>query len=456
MSQVFWSSKNLESYDGVAIATSNSQISYVELNRMVGNYATFLSNKGLKNQLAFLPMLTDVNSIVRYLACLRSSVVPLLLPKNIDEDLIQNLTKIYNPAVKFGLKEIEDIQIYKDSISSVGLPKELSVLLSTSGSTGSSKLVKLSSQNLDANAESIREYLKISSKQIAHCALPLSYSYGLSVLNSHLSSGACVFLSELNPFSPGYYDEIRSAKITSISGVPFFYQMLERTGFFEKNISSLNVITQAGGKLNEKLIEKFCDFADHHDIDFFVMYGQTEATARISYVPCKMLKDKIGSIGIPIPGGSLELSASGELIYHGPNVMLGYAESYTELFNKNNTIGSLHTGDIARVDNDGYYYITGRKKRFLKLAGSRFGLDEIETYLENEFQESFLATGKDDSLEIIVEGYDMNSSEISEALQAKFAITRTYIKVKHVEQIIRKENGKKDYTFYLGDENDNK
>lgn len=456
MNQVFWSSGNLESFDGTAIATSDKTISYRDLNIMVSNYAIFLSKKNLENQLAFLPMLSDLDSVVRYLACLRLSIIPLLLPKNLDEDLIKNLTNIYNPAIKFGLRDIEDITLYKDSISSEGLPEDLSILLPTSGSTGSAKLVKLSSQNLYRNAKSISEYLKISPKEIAHCSLPLSYSYGLSVLNSHLLKGACVFLSELNPFSPGYYQELKDSNITSISGVPFFYQMLLRTGFLEQDIPSLKVITQAGGKLNERLTEKFCDFAEKRNLSFYVMYGQTEATARISYVPCEMLKKKIGSIGLAIPDGRLELSDIGELIYYGPNVMLGYAENYSDLFSQDDPLSSLQTGDMARVDDDGYFYITGRKKRFLKLAGSRYGLDEIETFLENEFQQNFIATGKDDSLQVIFEGDNIDLSYIYEALQTKFAIARSFIKVQHVEEFKRKENGKKDYMFYLGDQSDNK
>ena len=460
MNQPFWNSDHFESFDGVAIATRNTKVSYSDLNKMVRDYAGFLSDQGLKNQLAFLPMVSDIDSVVRYLACLRSSIVPLLLPKNIDEGLIKNLSKVYKPAIKFGPNHIDDIQIYKDLISSNGLPNEISLLLSTSGSTGSAKLVKLSGQNLDANARSISKYLKIESNQIAHCALPLSYSYGLSVLNSHLSSGASIFLSDLNPFSDGYYDELINEKITSISGVPFFYQMLFRTGFLDKDIPSLKVITQAGGKLNDKLIEKFCDYAQKRNISFFVMYGQTEATARISYVPPEMLSQKIGSIGVAIPGGNLGLSKQGELIYSGPNVMLGYAENYKELFEKriNNTEihSKLSTGDMASVDDYGYFYISGRIKRFLKLAGSRFGLDEIETFLESEFHECFLASGIDDRLEIVIEANDIDPLDIGEALQAKFGIGRSFIKTKFVEQIPRKENGKKDYSFYLGGTNGNK
>ena len=186
-----------------------------------------------------------------------------------------------------------------------------------------------------------------------------------------------------------------------------------------------------------------------HNIKFFVMYGQTEATARISYVPPEMLDHKIGSIGIPIPGGKLRLSSDGELIYSGPNVMMGYAQSNADLFNaEESQIGSLSTGDLARADADGYYYITGRLKRFVKLAGSRYGLDEIETFLEDEFEISCVVAGKDDKLMIFAEASTLENNLIVTKLQDKFLINRSFIKVLSVDQLARKTNGKKDYAFY--------
>lgn len=444
----FWSSESLQSFEGEAIATKDKTLSYNDLNNMVDEYSTFLSDKAIKNQLAFLPMRTDIDSVVRYLACLRNKIVPILFPCNIDEGLIENLKKIYNPPILFGLK-FDEIEFNSKAISKNSLPENLAILLSTSGSTGSSKLVKLSHDNLHANASSISKYLNIQSSSKAHCSLPLSYSYGLSVLNSHLQSGACTYLSELNPLSTNYYDELIEENITSISGVPFFYQMLFRTGFLNYEFPSLKVMTQAGGRLNDKLIEKFNIYANQNNLDFYIMYGQTEATARISYVPPKMLAKKIGSIGIPIPGGGLSLSDEGELVYSGPNVMLGYAENISDLSNKNPPLNNLLTGDIATKDEDGFYYITGRLKRFVKLAGSRFSLDEIEIFLENKFDHVFLVTGVDDKLIIITECLEYNKSSIMESLQSKYSISRGFIKVKYVNKITRTPNGKKDYTSYL-------
>jgi long-chain acyl-CoA synthetase len=444
----FWSSDLFESIDGFALVTRDVSLTYSDLNHMVNEYAAHLAEFDLKNQVAFLPMKMNIFSVVRYLACLRESIVPLLLPSDIDESLMQYLYELYKPALSFGLDGLHDIELHSMSVSNVGLPKNLAVLLSTSGSTGSAKLVKLSHDNLDQNAKAICEYLKVDFRDKAHCSLPLSYSYGLSVLNTHLQAGACVYLSELTPFSENYYDELVGENITSMSGVPFFYQMLFRTGFFEKDIPSLKVMTQAGGKLGDNLVRKFSEYADRHTINFFVMYGQTEATARISYVPPEMLDQKIGSIGIPIPGGKLRLSSDGELIYSGPNVMMGYAQSNADLFAQESQIGSLSTGDLARADADGYYYITGRLKRFVKLAGSRYGLDEIETFLEDEFEISCVVAGKDDKLMIFAEASTLENNLIVTKLQDKFLINRSFIKVLSVDQLARKTNGKKDYAFY--------
>ena len=444
----FWSSDLFESKEGFALVTREVSLTYSELNHMVNEFSAHLAEFDLKNQVAFLPMKMNIFSVVRYLACLRESIVPLLLPSHIDESLMQNLYDVYKPALSFGLDGLYDTELHSMSVSNVGLPKNLAVLLNTSGSTGSAKLVKLSHDNLHQNAKAICKYLKVDSRDKAHCSLPLSYSYGLSVLNTHLQAGACVFLSELTPLSENYYEELIGENITSMSGVPFFFQMLFRTGFFEKDIPSLKVMTQAGGKLGDNLVQKFSEHADRHAINFFVMYGQTEATARISYVPPEMLDRKIGSIGISIPGGKLRLSNDGELIYSGPNVMMGYAQSNADLFTQKSKIGSLSTGDLARADADGYYYITGRLKRFVKLAGSRYGLDEIETFLEDEFEISCVVGGKDDKLMIFAEVLTLEYNLIITKLQDKFLINRSFIKILSVDQLARKTNGKKDYAFY--------
>jgi len=449
MSKLFWSEEHLKSLTGTAIITDKSSVSYSDLNDMVRSYQGVLENLNLKGNLAFLPMQSNIESVIKYLACLRASVVPLLLASDLSESLKCNLYDLYTPAISFGSKGLNDIEVNETSRLKDRLPRDLALLLSTSGSTGSPKLVRLSANNLSTNAVAISEFLEIGPDEKAFCTLPLSYSYGLSVLNSHLSSGASVYLSDQTPFNEGYFDTLVGEKISSISGVPFFYQMLFRTGFLDKDLPSLKVMTQAGGKLGDKYVQKFSQYAASEGKKFFVMYGQTEATARISYVPPNTLDDKIGSIGIPIPGGTLSI-CDHELVYEGPNVMLGYAQVKQDLFMGDIQRQVLRTGDLGTVDGDGFYYITGRIKRFVKLAGSRFGLDELEAGLEDRFSSSFLVAGKDEKLIIASTLPGIEEYGIYEFLQNQFSINRTFVKVVSVDNLPMTANGKKDYSVFRG------
>ena len=451
MSGFFWSKEHFLNKCGPAIQTADGTISFKELDAAVSSYQDFLEGLNLRNNIAFLPMQSNAESVIRYLACLRASITPLLLPLDLDNQSKSRLQKIYRPAILFGPSGIDDVKVLEANRLNRELPDKLALLLSTSGSTGSPKLVRLSFDNISANARSICQYLEVEPEDKAFCNLPLSYSFGLSVLNSHLAAGACVYLSTLSPFDPKFYDTIVREKISSISGVPFFYQMLFRTGFLQKEFPSLKAMTQAGGELSKKFIAKFHEYAVSHGSKYFVMYGQTEASPRISYVPPEVLSQKIGSIGVAIPGGKLSLADDGELVYEGRNVMLGYAENIEDLFSKHELGGVLHTGDLARVDEDGFYYITGRKKRFVKLAGSRYGLDEIESFLEHHFDTPFLVGGQDEKLLI---GHTFtNALEIVllDLLQSKYAINRTYLKLVFFDELPKTPNGKKDYSIFRSD-----
>jgi long-chain acyl-CoA synthetase len=447
MSKLFWSEEHLKSLNGPAIVTMNSSVSYSELNDMVNSYQGVLENLNLKGNLAFLPMQSNIDSVIKYLACLRASIVPLLLASDLTESSKFKLHEIYAPAISFGLSGLNDFEVDEKNLLEGLLPVELALLLSTSGSTGSPKLVRLSEKNISTNAVAISKFLKIKPDERAFCSMPLSYSYGLSVMNSHLYSGACVYLSDKTPFNEGYFDTLAREKISSISGVPFFYQMLFRAGFLDKDIPSLKVMTQAGGKLEDKYIQKFSEYAESKGINFYVMYGQTEATARISYVPPNSLRSKIGSIGIPISEGKLSI-CDDELVYEGPSVMLGYAEVKQDLFIGDTQRQVLRTGDLGEVDKDGFYYITGRIKRFVKLAGSRFGLDELESVLEDKFSESFLVTGKDNNLVVACTLSRISEIKIYEFLQSQFSINRTFVKVYLLDNLPMTANGKKDNSFF--------
>ncbi len=370
-------------------------------------------------KLAFLLCKNVPGSVLLYFACLKNGTVPLLLDAKMDYNMIIHLMKQYEPDYLYYPKEQEEkwksfgkkrdwceygygIREQKPKIQT-RLYKDLALLLTTSGSTGSPKLVRQSYQNIQSNAESIADYLHLDERERPITTLPMHYTYGLSILHSHALCGATILLTEYSLFEPEFWDFFKSQKATSFGGVPFTYEMLKRLRFFEMDLPSLKTMTQAGGKLARHLHEEFAQFAQKTDREFIVMYGQTEATARMAYLPAKDSLRKAGSIGIAIPGGKISLE-DGELVYYGENVTLGYAKEKSDLKKGDERHGKLRTGDMAKVDEEGFFYIVGRKKRFLKVLGNRINLDEIEQILKEQYKDTeIVCAGIDDHLYIYEE-----------------------------------------------------
>ena len=313
--------------------------------------------------------------------------------------------------------------------------------------------MRLSYGNLQANAASIAQYLGLAPDERALTVLPPHYSYGLSVINSHLHAGAGLVLREVSVLSPAFVETLRTQAVTSIAGVPYIYQMLWRTGFNKQDLPALRTLTQAGGKLDDKLTSAFAKLAQERGWRFVVMYGQTEATARISYLPPERLLEKIGSIGIAIPGGQLRIDPdNAELLYSGANVMLGYAHSRADLALGDVQRGLLRTGDQARQDADGFFYITGRLKRFIKLAGNRIGLDEVEQQLQQHLSLPAMAAGRDERLVLWLEASDEALLEASKHwLFSQFGIHHSLCRLRLVERLPLLSSGKKDYSALLAD-----
>ena len=250
-----------------------------------------------------------------------------------------------------------------------------------------------------------------------------------------------------------FWTQLKEFKATSFGGVPYTYEMLDKLRFFRMNLPYLKTMTQAGGRLPLSLHEKFAKYALDNDKNFVVMYGQTEATARMSYLPQEKSLEKAGSIGIAIPGGEFSLegedgqkitqpNVAGELVYMGDNVTLGYAESREDLAKGDERNGVLHTGDMAKFDEDGFYYIVGRKKRFLKIFGNRVNLDETEQLIKTEFKELDCACcGIDDCMYIFVDSQN-KVDEILHFISQKTGINHSAFKVKSIEKIPRNESGK--------------
>jgi long-subunit acyl-CoA synthetase (AMP-forming) len=305
----------------------------------------------------------------------------------------------------------------------------------------------LSYRALDANARSISEYLGLGPDQRALTTLPVSYSYGLSVVNSHLSAGASVVLKTVSIISREFVETVKGERVTSLAGVPSWYQMLLRTGFDKADTPNLRTLTQAGGKLDERSKRAVLDIAERKGIRFFVMYGQTEASARMSYVPPELLRNNMDSIGKAIPGGQMTLDQdTSEIIYKGPNVMMGYAESASDLALPDECGGVLKTGDIGTVDEAGLFRVTGRLKRFVKLSGNRYGLDEIEAELSRQVHQPIAVTGRDERLGVFVEGVDSEQTEsVKSCLSKTYGLHHSLFRVVLVDQLPLLSSGKKDY-----------
>lgn len=367
---------------------------------------------------------SSIASVLGYVGFVEGGIVPALLNSGIDRELLSGLYDTYRPSFIWAPKAFEwaDCEAVYERFGyhllktpfdqDVELFPELALLLTTSGSTGSPKFVRQSYQNIRANTDSIVSYLQIDDTERAITTLPMNYTYGASIINSHLDAGATLLLTEKGIAQREFWDFFKAEGATSFGGVPYTYEMLDRMRFTRMQLPTLRTMTQAGGKLLPQLHLKFAQWCKDTGKKFVVMYGQCEATARMAYLPWEMSLDKVGSMGIAIPGGRFELIAvdgnvitetgvTGELRYYGDNVTLGYAEHAEDLSLGDVRGGVLETGDMAQIDEDGYFTIVGRKKRFLKLFGNRVNLDETERMLKSAFPEVECACGGvDDHLTI--------------------------------------------------------
>ena len=325
----------------------------------------------------------------------------------------------------------------------VEMNPDLALMLTTSGSTGTAKFVRLTNANILANAQAICQGLNIQSDQRAITSLPFYYSYGLSVIHSHLLAGATLVITPESITSRQFWDACREFGCTSFAGVPYSYQLLHRLDLPNAGIPSVRTMTQAGGHLPPNLVEHNHRLMQQRKGQFFVMYGQTEATARICILPPADLPAKLGSVGKPILGGELSIDG-GTVLYKGPNVMLGYAETRADLARGDELKGSLSTGDKGHLDGDGFLYITGRMTRFAKISGLRINLDEVESLLKPHGPAAVISSGE--KLLIFCEAAQ-NNEFVSrrEALARELSLHYQLLDVRAVAALPLKPNGKIDY-----------
>jgi acyl-CoA synthetase (AMP-forming)/AMP-acid ligase II len=336
---------------------------------------------------------------------------------------------------------------------SVEIYPPLGLLLSTSGTTGSRKYVRLSRDAVVANARQIAGALAIDQTSVGVAHLPLHYSYGLSIVTSHLMAGGRICLVNDSITSQSFWSKIGNAGGSHFPGVPFHYAALARLGSGLAP-DSIKVFTQAGGALDLRVQKKIHEWAAQRGGRFFVMYGQTEASPRMTTLQHADFATKFGSVGAALAGGRLSIvddkgsplpaDTIGTVVYEGPNVMLGYAMSRADLGKGDEMKGRLETGDLGRLDADGFLYLTGRTKRFAKIAGYRLGLDEIEQELNPVCPVACLDLG-----EKIVVAHEQESetalkSRIRE-LADTYKVPSSSFALRKIAQIPRAASGKIDY-----------
>jgi acyl-CoA synthetase (AMP-forming)/AMP-acid ligase II len=436
----------LETYgDRVALITPDGTLSYRDLAARV---ATTARRLGADRRLVLLAACNTVESVVTYLAALSAGHAILLVPGDRPAG-IEEMVAAYDPDV-VARADGDLVLDERRPGSGHDMHPDLALLLSTSGSTGSPKLVRLSYDNLQANAESIAEYLGIRGTDRAATTLPMHYCYGLSVINSHLLGGAGLILTDLSVADACFWELFNRHGGTTFAGVPYTFELLDRVGFAAMRLPQLRYITQAGGRLAPERVARYAALGRRNGWELFVMYGQTEATARMAYLPPDLAEAHPRAIGVPIPGGSFRLLPTdgwpepdtGELVYRGPNVMMGYAQRPADL-RQGRTVDELRTGDIARRGPGGLYELVGRRSRFAKLLGLRVDLEHVEAVLDSHGVRS--ACLDDDGELIVAVAGSGDAGRVRRLAAHACALPTRVVRVCFLADLPRLPSGKPDY-----------
>lgn len=452
---------NLDKKDKDKIAViddSNRSVTYGDICEFSVEFAKYLSHRTL----IFILSENKIGSLLGYTSSLINRIVPLIISSKTEESLYTNLLDHYQPeymwvpnelAGKLGFQKVFsawDYTLVETGKIPVPLYEDLSLLLPTSGSTGSPKLVRHSYRNIEANADNVSRLFELTEDERAMAILPMHYTMGLSVIASHLYIGATLLLSGRSLLDRGFWNMLKEA--TSFTGVPYSFEILAKMRFMKMDLPNLRIITQGGGKLTPELFSSFATYAHDKGKKFIATYGQSECTARMAYLPADLAMIKTCSIGFAEPGGQLSIiddqghetfegKATGEMVYRGENVTLGYASSKEDLLKGDENHGIMYTGDLACRDEDGCYFIIGRIKRFLKIYGLRISLDEIENMIKSEFQVDCFCKGDDYQLIVLVTQSKIKD-KIPSFIEEKTHLFHQNIIVRLVDTILRNEAGK--------------
>lgn len=469
MKNIMW---NFERYgDKIALISDNgTEMTYRELQVEADRLGQVIE----KRCLIFSLCTNSIGSVVGYIGFMRKRIVPLLLSASIDKDFLEIFLDTYYPAYIWMPEEMQkDYSEFEECYrkfnyilvktkfnKSYGLHDDLAQLLTTSGSTGSPKLVRQTYKNIEVNAGQMAEYLGLNSSDRPVTSVPMNYTYGCSMINCNFWAGATILLTDYGIMTRTFWDFIEKYKATSFDGVPYTYEMLEKLRFFRMDLPYLQRLTEAGGQIAPNLQKKIAQYAAEKNKKFIIMYGACETTAAMGYLPADKVLEKSGSCGIAVSNGRYELvdeegkiiqepEREGELVYQGANVTMGYAQCGEDLIKGDDFNGKFWTGDIAKRDKDGFYYIVGRKKRFLKIYGNRVSLDEIERIIKTEFDCIDCATsGVDDHMYIFVTD-GSKAEEIRTYISGKTKLNINAFHVLAIKEIPKNDSGKVLYNELL-------
>lgn len=384
-------------------------IIYPELFSRSNRLATVFRKEHGENNYVLILSENSIFFITVYLALIKSGNICVPLNPNIEPENLKKILEKTETNIAFISKRQErkfsgyDFKVFHEDqvqewCNSAAISESdeifdenrLAEIIFTSGSTGEQKGVMITHKNIITNTNSILKYLRLTHLDTIEVVMPFYYCYGLSLLHTHLRVGGAIHMNNAFIFIGNVIDDLNRYNCTGFAGVPSHFQILLRKtkDFKTTKFTSLRYVTQAGGKLHNAFIEEFINAFP--DIEFYVMYGQTEATARLSYLPPEILRSKLGSLGKGIPevelkvvneaGQPVKAGETGEIIASGDNIMAGYfkdPESTASTIRK----GWLFTGDMATVDDEGYIYMKSRAKEIVKVRGVRISPKEIEAVI---------------------------------------------------------------------------
>ncbi len=447
-----------------AMVDDIGSVTYGDLVDFISNYHSLIS----KRCLIIILCEHSAATVAEFVASIENRVVPLMLGHDTDDQIVRNYISTYKPSYiwlpsrllsKYGYEPIAE---YRDSAlvklydEPTPMYDELSLLLTTSGSTGSPKLVRHSYANVEATALNVSQAFGLKDDERAMISLPVNFTQGLSTVTSCLLVGGTALLTRATLVQRPFWRMMKEQHATSFTGVPYSYEILDKLKFTQMELPDLRIINQGGGRLTDAMFQKLSNYAKQTGKKFIASYGSTETTSRMAILPPELAEYKTGSIGKAICNGHIDICDDdgsvitetgkiGELVYSGANVTLGYGECTEDLLKGDERHGKYMTGDLAYADEDGCFFIVGRKKRFLKLFGYRIGLDETERLLKQNFGFDAACVGTDKKMIIYITA-DCDCESVILFLQNKTGINGHAFEVRKIDSLPKNESGKTLYS----------